>query len=159
MQVDDQAPRLHSPPPSAVAPKPKGILKNASGNGASQTEEDPQPQTQSSGNEMALDTQSLAPPSTAAGGAAVPPGGDDGGLISPGGGRLQWDETNLTLHEIERENTAARMKIDEPKTPFVRGSSLGPDDMGDESELSLSDFCTLTDDGALTNDIFPLVSV
>ena len=38
--------------------------------------------------------------------------------------RLQWDESNLTLHEIEREQQEARMKIDEPKTPFVRGSSL-----------------------------------
>jgi len=44
--------------------------------------------------------------------------------------RLAWDETNLTLHEIERENTAARMKIDEPKTPFVRAGSFGSD--GDE---------------------------
>lgn len=44
--------------------------------------------------------------------------------------RLQWDETNLTLHEIEREQQEARMKIDEPKTPFVHGTSLGP--VGDE---------------------------
>lgn len=46
------------------------------------------------------------------------------------GNRLQWDETNLTLHEIERENQEARMIIDEPKTPFVHGTSLGP--VGDE---------------------------
>lgn len=42
--------------------------------------------------------------------------------------RLAWDESNLTLHEIERETQAARMKIDEPKTPFVRSASLGPMD-------------------------------
>lgn len=40
----------------------------------------------------------------------------------------------MTLHEIERETQAARMKIDEPKTPFVRSSSLGPMDE-DTSEL------------------------
>ena len=44
--------------------------------------------------------------------------------------RLQWDETNLTLHEIEREQQEARMKIDEPKTPFVHGASIGP--VGDD---------------------------
>lgn len=44
--------------------------------------------------------------------------------------RLQWDETNLTLHEIEREQQEARMKIDEPKTPFVHGTSIGP--VGDD---------------------------
>lgn len=44
--------------------------------------------------------------------------------------RLQWDETNLTLHEIEREQQEARMKIDEPKTPFVHGTSLNP--VGDD---------------------------
>lgn len=32
--------------------------------------------------------------------------------------RLQWDETNLTLHEIEREQQEARMKIDEPRLPL-----------------------------------------
>ncbi|PWN49969.1 hypothetical protein IE53DRAFT_362738 [Violaceomyces palustris] len=47
---------------------------------------------------------------------------------------LQWDESNLTLHEIQREQQEARMKIDEPKTPFVRGSSLGP--VGDDEVLN-----------------------
>ncbi|PWY98217.1 hypothetical protein BCV70DRAFT_212980 [Testicularia cyperi] len=49
--------------------------------------------------------------------------------------RLQWDESNLTLHEIEREQQDARMKIDEPKTPFVRGSSLEPPGLDDNFDL------------------------
>ena len=81
----------HSPPPSAAAPKPKGILKNAGERRPSQGE--------------ALGQDEDA-------------------------NRLQWDETNLTLHEIEREQQEARMKIDEPKTPFVHGTSLNP--VGDD---------------------------
>ncbi|KDN44900.1 hypothetical protein K437DRAFT_278550 [Tilletiaria anomala UBC 951] len=103
----EEPPRLHAPPPSAAAPKPKGILKNA--------------QSHSSGN--------------------VP-------TIGPAEG-LQWDETNLTLHEIERENMAARMKVDEPKTPFVRGTSLGPDDIGDDSECELS-YCSSPASGSVS---------
>jgi hypothetical protein len=56
--------------------------------------------------------------------------------------RLQWDETNLTLHEIEREQQEARMKIDEPKTPFVHGTSIGPvgdDDGKCAAQVALSD--------------------
>lgn len=49
--------------------------------------------------------------------------------------RLQWDETNLTLHEIEREQQEARMKIDEPKTPFVHGATLTP--VGDDEMFDL----------------------
>ncbi|SPO39933.1 uncharacterized protein PSFLO_05414 [Pseudozyma flocculosa] len=91
----------HSPPRSAAAPRPKGILKNASERTTSQ--------------------------------GAAPP------LVSPtsvnpddANNHLQWDETNLTLHELQRAQEEARMKIDEPKTPFVRSASLGPfgdDDM------------------------------
>lgn len=39
--------------------------------------------------------------------------------------RLAWDESNLTLHEIQRQQQDPRMKIDEPKTPFVRSASIG----------------------------------
>jgi protein phosphatase inhibitor 2 len=39
--------------------------------------------------------------------------------------RLAWDESNLTLHEIQRQQQDPRMKIDEPKTPFVRSASFG----------------------------------
>ncbi|CCF51383.1 hypothetical protein NDA11_000900 [Ustilago hordei] len=86
----------HSPPPSAAAPKPKGILKNAGERRRSQGE--------------ALSQE------------------DDAN-------RLQWDETNLTLHEIEREHQEARMKIDEPKTPFVHDTALGP--VGDDDLFDL----------------------
>ncbi|SJX63701.1 uncharacterized protein SRS1_14452 [Sporisorium reilianum f. sp. reilianum] len=89
----------HSPPPSAAAPKPKGILKNA--------------------------------------GERRPSQGEGLGQDDDAANRLQWDETNLTLHEIEREQQEARMKIDEPKTPFVHGTSLNP--VGDEELFDLDD--------------------
>ncbi|TKY84533.1 hypothetical protein EX895_006435 [Sporisorium graminicola] len=87
----------HSPPPSAAAPKPKGILKNA--------------------------------------GERRPSQGEGLGQDDDAANRLQWDETNLTLHEIEREQQEARMKIDEPKTPFVHGTSLNP--VGDDELFDL----------------------
>lgn len=87
----------HSPPPSAAAPKPRGILKNAAERRPSQGE-------------------ALSQDEDAA-------------------NRLQWDESNLTLHEIEREQQEARMKIDEPKTPFVHGTSLNP--VGDDEMFDL----------------------
>lgn len=37
---------------------------------------------------------------------------------------INWDEANIALHDFEKESTQ-RMKIDEPKTPFVRGSGGG----------------------------------
>ncbi|WFD39970.1 uncharacterized protein MJAP1_002952 [Malassezia japonica] len=40
--------------------------------------------------------------------------------------RLQWDESNLSLNQEERDNAAARMTIDEPKTPFVHSASAPP---------------------------------
>lgn len=87
----------HSPPPSAAAPKPKGILKNAAERRPSQ--------------------------------------GETLGHDEDAANRLQWDESNLTLHEIEREQQEARMKIDEPKTPFVHGTSLNP--VGDDELFDL----------------------
>ena len=41
---------------------------------------------------------------------------------------LQWDEHNLQENQDERDNTAERMKIDEPKTPFVHTTSAPPMD-------------------------------
>ncbi|KAL9054095.1 MAG: hypothetical protein Q9162_004352 [Coniocarpon cinnabarinum] len=43
--------------------------------------------------------------------------------------RLKWDEANLYLNEQERPAT---MKIDEPKTPFVKTSDLPNDDDDEE---------------------------
>ena len=48
--------------------------------------------------------------------------------------KLRWDEANLYLNEQERPAT---MKIDEPKTPFVKQSDL-PED-ADEEELASID--------------------
>ena len=83
----------HEPMPSAAAPKPRGILKNA-------------PQGEAA----------RAPRAPAAPAARVSEGMDPN--------HLHWDESNLHLHEIERQNQEARMKIDEPKTPFVHLSLI-----------------------------------
>lgn len=93
----------HSPPPSAAAPKPRGILKNAS-NGIAHSD----------GNEIE------SPPSINA--------QTNQTQNNESANHLAWDESNLTLHEIQREQQDPRMKIDEPKTPFVRSASLGPMD-------------------------------
>lgn len=85
----------HEPMPSAAAPKPRGILKNA-------------PQGEAA----------RAPRAPAAPAARVSEGMDPN--------HLHWDESNLHLHEIERQNQEARMKIDEPKTPFVHSASVPP---------------------------------
>lgn len=66
--------------------------------------------------------------------------------------RLAWDESNLTLHEIERETQAARMKIDEPKTPFVRSASLGSMDE-DASEWMEARETRLAEIGAHLNTL------
>lgn len=44
--------------------------------------------------------------------------------------RLQWDEENLTSNALEMERAGPRMKIDEPKTPFVQGSENGSSTSG-----------------------------
>ncbi|KAL1303009.1 hypothetical protein AAFC00_003325 [Neodothiora populina] len=51
----------------------------------------------------------------------------------PGSPRLQWDEANLFLNEGQM---GGKMKIDEPKTPFVRGltGSGVPEDYEEEQE-------------------------
>jgi len=52
--------------------------------------------------------------------------GSDAGDTSP---RLKWDEANLYLAEQEREAAGARMKIDEPKTPFAKQYDPAQDEM------------------------------
>lgn len=74
-------PPKSEPVQSALAPKPRGILKNAR-------------------------------PSAEA----------------PAKSNLHWDESNLSLNQEERDNAAARMTIDEPKTPFVHSAAAPPMD-------------------------------
>ncbi|KAJ9056390.1 hypothetical protein DSO57_1033480 [Entomophthora muscae] len=53
--------------------------------------------------------------------------------INSQGNRLKWDEDNLTLNESQKDST---MKIDEPKTPYVRNP---PSDSEEEiPELTIS---------------------
>jgi protein phosphatase inhibitor 2 len=112
----------HSPPPSAHAPKPKGILKNPLDRRPSQAEGD------------------------ALSGGAAPVAYDratsDAGATGPHGtlsnGGLSWDEQNIALHDFEKENTQ-RMKIDEPKTPFVRGAGMDEDGFDGKSLGTICD--------------------
>ncbi|PWN30834.1 hypothetical protein BDZ90DRAFT_229829 [Jaminaea rosea] len=102
----------HHPTPSGQAPKPKGILKNPLERRPSQPggAED----IASSSEGLSIDT-SNAP---------------QGQHVGPNG--LSWDESNIALHDFEKESTQ-RMKIDEPKTPFVHGSGLSDDEGGFDS--------------------------
>lgn len=101
----------HSPPPSNQAPKPKGILKNPLDRRPSEgapVANSPPPSANATANAAG---QGIAAPLR---------------LDMPLNG-INWDEANIALHDFEKESTQ-RMKIDEPKTPFVRGS--GSDEEG-----------------------------
>ncbi|CAO1626147.1 unnamed protein product [Parajaminaea phylloscopi] len=102
----------HNPTPSGQAPKPKGILKNPLDRRPSQGAQDNSPP----------DTAPLSVGSAGANGPTHPNG-------------LSWDESNIALHDFEKESTQ-RMKIDEPKTPFVRGA--GGDDEGFDGGYQLA---------------------
>lgn len=103
----------HHPTPSGQAPKPKGILKNPLDRRPSQP--GPTDDEIAANDSLAINTSGLQPTGAAA--AAAGPNG------------LSWDESNIALHDFEKESTQ-RMKIDEPKTPFVRGSGGFSDDEG-----------------------------
>lgn len=98
----------HNPTPSSQAPKPKSILKNPLDRRPSQ----PTVDVEDDGGAEAIDTVNST-----------------GGQQANG---LSWDESNIALHDFEKESTQ-RMKIDEPKTPFVRGSGLD-DESGFDGE-------------------------
>lgn len=100
----------HNPTPSGQAPKPKGILKNPLDRRPSQNAQDSSAEAP-----LSIDTSDLRATS---------------GHNQPTNG-LSWDEQNIALHDFEKESTQ-RMKIDEPKTPFVRGE--GGDDEGFDGE-------------------------
>jgi protein phosphatase inhibitor 2 len=59
--------------------------------------------------------------------------------------RLKWDEANLYLAEQEREAAGARMKIDEPKTPYATRY--------DPTEDEMMDGAGLTPDGLLVDEV------
>lgn len=65
---------------------------------------------------------------------------------------LSWDEQNIALHDFEKENTQ-RMKIDEPKTPFVRGA--GMDEEGFDGE---SGVCYTSRSASQLTDFAPICS-
>ncbi|KAM0793607.1 hypothetical protein ACM66B_001040 [Microbotryomycetes sp. NB124-2] len=89
---DEQGRPLHQPPRTRSTSQPRGILKNSRQHSTS-----------------AGSVTSTSPPARASSS-----GNATGGRT---GNNLQWDETNLTLNEVQRDST---MKITEPKTPYVR---------------------------------------
>lgn len=55
---------------------------------------------------------------------------------------LAWDEANLTLNDLQKDST---MKIDEPKTPYVRYNAETDQVMDlDSKHLSLSPLSSLS---------------
>lgn len=100
-------PPKHNPPPSGQAPKPKGILKNPLDRRPSQNAPGGNPPD----NALSIHTAGLPEQS------------------HPNG--LSWDESNIALHDFEKESSQ-RIKIDEPKTPFVHGTE--GDDEGFDGE-------------------------
>ncbi|CAO1628474.1 unnamed protein product [Sympodiomycopsis kandeliae] len=119
MEEVPQSQPLHTPAPSGQAPQPKGILKNRT---ASQSEQHP-----SGSSSLHIDTGTTTS------------SGNNGGL--------SWDEANIALHDFEKESTQ-RMKIDEPKTPFVTGSGSGSGSDDGFDAFNLDNSTTGTNDEA-----------
>lgn len=134
-------PKLHSP--THHPERPKGILKNSSSYRSNSrttsptSEESPASHRPGIGRELSEKEIVLENTLKNAGPGAHrrsssnprgPPSRRQSGTIphadenSP---RLKWDEANLYLTEQQRDST---MKIDEPKTPFVKDYDPGDDD-------------------------------
>lgn len=65
-------------------------------------------------------TASTSPPAGAAAAAGEGAGAGVGADAGPGSdGRISWDEAGLARHHAERGVLYARMKIDQPDTPFL----------------------------------------
>ncbi|KAK4052874.1 hypothetical protein OIO90_004150 [Microbotryomycetes sp. JL221] len=90
--AQDETP-MHQPPRTRSTSQPRGILKNSRSHSNSMTTASPNSQT------------------------SAAPAGQQQTQQARTGNNLQWDETNLTLNEVQRDST---MKITEPKTPYVR---------------------------------------
>lgn len=60
---------------------------------------------------------------------------DAEGREIPAGDHLTWDEEKLALTEIQKDS---QMKIDEPKTPFVKSEQLGDLPLNDVPDFELS---------------------
>ncbi|GAA5846779.1 hypothetical protein JCM9279_004439 [Rhodotorula babjevae] len=103
MEVDPAPPTPHRTPSHSSATRPKGILKRGGASSSSSS-------TRVAGSPP---TGQPAPDGTSA---------STDSTLTPAQrqhqqNQLAWDEANLSLNDLQRDST---MKIDEPKTPFVR---------------------------------------
>ncbi|KAM3448023.1 hypothetical protein MY3296_008164 [Beauveria thailandica] len=131
--VDDSP--IHTPP-GPDAPRPKGILKHSGTHQASSTDETPasrpiRPRAMSK--EITLENTNYnaghrRSSSTARITASRRQSATNTESAEPSQ-RLKWDEVNLYLTEQERSST---MKIDEPKTPYVKHYDPAEDPSDDE---------------------------
>ncbi|KAL1956801.1 hypothetical protein VTO42DRAFT_6751 [Malbranchea cinnamomea] len=138
-----------SPGSKDVPKRPKGILKNASSFSNPQLSKSPQDDLTKSPTflQSPLDTKELTMQNTlqnagrssranSAGSrrqsAASMANGSHKGDADDNSPRLKWDEANIYLTEQER---TAKMKIDEPKTPYV--FRYNPDEDEDEDGVDV----------------------
>ncbi|KKA27742.1 hypothetical protein TD95_001273 [Thielaviopsis punctulata] len=121
----------HVPTTSSEAPKPKGILKNATAC-ASPPPISPVelPKTEREITQFNTQINAGSRRSSSAARHPVTRRPSHPAEVDENAPRLKWDEANLYLTEQER---TAKMKIDEPKTPYA--GHYNPDDDPDDDDI------------------------
>ncbi|KAK6849337.1 hypothetical protein PG995_013170 [Apiospora arundinis] len=141
--VESSPKAVHSPPPTAAAQRPRGILKNSYQKSPPMS---PTKEKDISEKELTIvNTQANAGHRRSSSAASRPSGsrrqssrtpsataGDDGSDENQQ--RLKWDEANLYLTEQERTST---MKITEPKTPYAK--QYDPTEDPDDDDVNMVD--------------------
>ncbi|KAK8001650.1 hypothetical protein PG991_013872 [Apiospora marii] len=141
--VETSPQTVHSPPPTAAAQRPRGILKNSYQKSPPTS---PIKEQDISEKELTIvNTQANAGHRRSSSAASRPSGsrrqssrtpsataGDDGSDENQQ--RLKWDEANLYLTEQERTST---MKITEPKTPYAK--QYDPAEDPDDEDMEMGD--------------------
>ncbi|KAK8035508.1 hypothetical protein PG993_010503 [Apiospora rasikravindrae] len=144
MATVETSPRVvHSPPPTAAAQRPRGILKNSYQKSPPTS---PIKEKDITEKELTIvNTQANAGHRRSSSAASRPSGsrrqssrtpsataGDD--ATDENQQRLKWDEANLYLTEQERTST---MKITEPKTPYAK--QYDPTEDPDDEDMDMGD--------------------
>ncbi|KAK8066720.1 hypothetical protein PG997_013467 [Apiospora hydei] len=144
MATVETSPRVvHSPPPTAAAQRPRGILKNSYQKSPPTS---PIKEKDITEKELTIvNTQANAGHRRSSSAASRPSGsrrqssrtpsataGDD--ATDENQQRLKWDEANLYLTEQERTST---MKITEPKTPYAK--QYDPAEDPDDEDMEMGD--------------------
>ncbi|OAA74227.1 Protein phosphatase inhibitor 2 (IPP-2) [Cordyceps fumosorosea ARSEF 2679] len=128
--VDDSP--MHTPPGPDV-PRPKGILKHSGSHSSATGDARPPLRQRSMSKEITLENTNFNAGHRRSSSAARITASRRHSAANAGESepsqRLKWDEVNLYLTEQERTST---MKIDEPKTPYVKQYDPAEDPSDDE---------------------------